>query len=1013
MIHRLEPLCKRIHPLIRFKVYCLCITLLCLTSCNKPNTSADKAETQSLTEQTPKAAVRQHIPKPDHLPQLLEDQQLDPLQGDALLKAKLPLAEILKQLDEPEYLKKKAAVQNHPNPNPDFQFVSLQTQDTTSEPPAQAMKLYARARIAFKDGQAFQAIRFLEAAQRIAPEEFPIINLLGQVYLVSGNQAKATEQFKHAIKLKPDDIQTLFMLGRVAHDQAHLDEAIYILGIATNLLEEQSVDTAIEYLLPFYLAQSLKRSGYLAAAAEQFDIHLTKNPPVGRISRIWRELPFIARRRGQIHMDRGDINLRLRQFEDARTDYQLAVGELLVDDVQITARLVYVNLMLQDGEQAQSVLLDKLQTKGADEKLAELIPYLAKFTGDKNQFINEMKKLYFAENRAEALAMSVALLLPPKDGVKFLDDHLNHKPDQLATYRQFLKHFYPAQPQGVLQTFIHLAQQNPKRTDILLNHLLEVNNDRAALIEQLNALKLKDTTKAIAAYVAARCYIELDDNNNAEKALSQSLALSKDFIPATMLQIDLMITRGADKQAKQALENIDIGTAPTLKFEAARLWGRLGEVDKAITMLKELVAAYPRDIQYHITLATFHVADRAYPEAERILWKAWELDRRHEPTYEALFAIYETVLTRNRNQWRKAWEAANQFIPRARITRLKNAEVAADSNRKEQAERDYRSLLEEYPGNEMITRSMIVRLFIPANRWNDAEILLREQLDHNPDSDMFLRMYTQIAIRLDKVEQSFPVLEDFLQRKKDTPSKFAQLGELYIQWEKYAKALEAYEQVLKLDPPDRTFVHRRITGICLELKAYDKGLAYLDQAIQADPDNAPDYYYDKASLYTRLQQLDDAEKMLHAALKIDPDHPGANNDLSYHWAETNRNLDKAVTMAEKAVKADPDNSAYMDTLGWIYYKLKRYRDAVTELENATRQRGGQDAVIYDHLGDANWRLGNKTEARRHWQTALRLAESESLLDRPETTKLIKSLQAKINAVVADNDPPVAKLPDEE
>ena len=59
----------------------------------------------------------------------------------------------------------------------------------------------------------------------------------------------------------------------------------------------------------------------------------------------------------------------------------------------------------------------------------------------------------------------------------------------------------------------------------------------------------------------------------------------------------------------------------------------------------------------------------------------------------------------------------------------------------------------------------------------------------------------------------------------------------------------------------------------------------------------------------------------------------------------------------------------------MYYRLGEYPDAVRYLERAVELQP-QDPVINDHLGDAFWRTGRRSEARFQWRRALSLEPEE-------------------------------------
>lgn len=70
------------------------------------------------------------------------------------------------------------------------------------------------------------AIKHYEKALQIAPDFYPARNNLGTAYLNKGSYAAAEEQFKHAIRLNPNDAAAYFNLGNLNYLTRHYDEGL-------------------------------------------------------------------------------------------------------------------------------------------------------------------------------------------------------------------------------------------------------------------------------------------------------------------------------------------------------------------------------------------------------------------------------------------------------------------------------------------------------------------------------------------------------------------------------------------------------------------------------------------------------------------------------------------------------------------------------------------------------------------------------------------------------------------
>jgi tetratricopeptide (TPR) repeat protein len=150
-----------------------------------------------------------------------------------------------------------------------------------------------------------------------------------------------------------------------------------------------------------------------------------------------------------------------------------------------------------------------------------------------------------------------------------------------------------------------------------------------------------------------------------------------------------------------------------------------------------------------------------------------------------------------------------------------------------------------------------------------------------------------------------------------------------------------------------------------------------------------DIRYTLSGVYIDLKQVDKSAEQLKLLLEKDPNNPTYNNDLGYIWADHDMNLTEAEKLIRKALEEDKkkrkkenpdlkpdedkDHPAYLDSLGWVLYKQKKYKEAKPPLEEAVKDADGQDPVVYDHLGDVQWALGEKKEALATWKKALEIA----------------------------------------
>jgi tetratricopeptide (TPR) repeat protein len=170
--------------------------------------------------------------------------------------------------------------------------------------------------------------------------------------------------------------------------------------------------------------------------------------------------------------------------------------------------------------------------------------------------------------------------------------------------------------------------------------------------------------------------------------------------------------------------------------------------------------------------------------------------------------------------------------------------------------------------------------------------------------------------------------------------------------------------------------------------------------------------YALSGVYVELNKIDKAAEQLQVLLKQNPDNPTFMNDLGFVWADHDMKLDESEALIRKAIEEDrkqrkkmddlppeedKDNPAYLDSLGWVLFKKKKFDEAKKHLLEAAKSKEGEHIEILDHLADVHMALGEKDEAIKVWEKALKQENiSKRDKERRETVekKLKKAQESK-------------------
>jgi len=170
-----------------------------------------------------------------------------------------------------------------------------------------------------------------------------------------------------------------------------------------------------------------------------------------------------------------------------------------------------------------------------------------------------------------------------------------------------------------------------------------------------------------------------------------------------------------------------------------------------------------------------------------------------------------------------------------------------------------------------------------------------------------------------------------------------------------------------------------------ELRHKDKNVAgerdAFARGLAAFPDSL-DLLYARAIMWERQDEIAKAEADFRRILVIDPSNVATLNALGYTLADRTDRYREALELIDRARVADPGNGAIIDSYGWVLYKLGRKREALDYLRRAYALQ--KDPDIASHLGQVLWELGERDEARRHFDEARKLD--------PENRSLLRALQ---------------------
>lgn len=438
-----------------------------------------------------------------------------------------------------------------------------------------------------------------------------------------------------------------------------------------------------------------------------------------------------------------------------------------------------------------------------------------------------------------------------------------------------------------------------------------------------------------------------------------------------------------------------------LKIDALR---RLGRSEAILPWLEKATRADANNKALKVLLAKQYAQARQNAQAEN-LFKSLAADSPDAEIYKGLFHLY-------RDRSSDGMEQALHLVS-------KTLDAAKENGAGAPALMQARAVIAALEGDGDLSKSL-VNAGIKQIRFDNKELsfdtlhllgVLADRQHQLDDAEAFYRaclkssrpgnealLYSgllRVLWKARKYEQVLELCKDGLLTAKtinqvlfysETARANAALG-------RSAEARKAIDHALDLAADADRFALRRLkVRVLVQGGKLDQAEAECQELFKEfrQPGDTLEVRYLLSNVYATRNETEKAEQQLEMILKFDPDNPTVNNDLGYMWADRNKNLPAAEAMIRKAIDLDRrqrqlgrpgaedngDNAAFLDSLGWVLFRRGQVRAALVELERAVKADGGQDPVIYDHLGDVYFCLERNEEARTAWEKALHLYQHE-------------------------------------
>jgi len=217
-----------------------------------------------------------------------------------------------------------------------------------------------------------------------------------------------------------------------------------------------------------------------------------------------------------------------------------------------------------------------------------------------------------------------------------------------------------------------------------------------------------------------------------------------------------------------------------------------------------------------------------------------------------------------------------------------------------------RGLLEERAGH-------------PAKALEAYEKVVQE----DPQALEAFRDIAELRLRMGQPDAALQAAQHVKDLAPGDPTTFLFLGNVFVAQGDLAKASEAYENTLKLDPENLRALEN--LGNYYAILDPDKAVSYYQRYLDIDPRDA-DICFQMGLVYQKRGNLKKAQELYQKSLELDP-HQLASHLAMADLYEEQKSTAAAIAEYEQAVQIQDSNPTILLRLGNLYYRDQKWEKA--------------------------------------------------------------------------------------
>ena len=449
-------------------------------------------------------------------------------------------------------------------------------------------------------------------------------------------------------------------------------------------------------------------------------------------------------------------------------------------------------------------------------------------------------------------------------------------------------------------------------------------------------------------------------------AAERWLVLEPASIGASQTVAGMLVTKGRLDEARPYLEKILAAEEvnPGNGFlHLNNLLARHSNKAATLKLVQDLARIYPQLPEAH-----FAVARAAWSAGEKELAVKASTDALAlRPDWEGAALFKAQVLHgTSAAQATDYYTAYLREYPQAREMRLSYARLLVQEKQFGPAREEFKRLIADFPNNPEVPLA-IGLISMQLQEYDAAETYLVQALAAGVKDEDAVRYYLG---QLSEERKRWDDAKRWYEAVTGNQAFAAQLriGGLLARQGDLPAARTHLQKINVTTNQQRAQVAAAESSLLRDAKQPKEAFEVLNKALEKLP-NHPELLYDHAMAAEKIDRIDVMEASLKKLIQVKPDHAHAYNALGYTLADRTTRYEEAKQYLDQALKLAPDDAFILDSMGWLQFRMKDYAQAIITLRQALSVRA--DPEIAAHLGEVLWAAGQKDEAQKVWDSALK------------------------------------------